>query len=271
MTAVVGTSVVRLDRPRPEVAVVTLDRPERLNTLDVTVVHALHATLDRLAADRDTHVVVLTGAGRAFSAGLDLNGYGDPEREATMGRPLATLDRQREIADLTTRLHSMPQPVIAAVNGPAAGGGLALVCASDVRICHPSAIFAVSFIKAGFSACDIGVSWLLPRIVGAGRAHELMLTGRRFDADEALRIGLVTEVVDDALAAALAKADEILQNPPASVSLTKQGMWLALESPALATSIELENRQQVITALTEDQPEATAAFLEKRPPVYRHR
>ncbi len=271
MTSTIETGVVRLDRPRPEVAVVTLDRPDRLNALDVHVVRSLHEVLDRLAGERDTHVVVLTGAGRAFCAGLDLQGYGDPEREEEMGVPLAALDRQREIADLTTRLHTMPQPVIAAVNGPAAGGGLALVCASDVRICAPSAIFAVSFIRAGYSACDIGVSWLLPRIVGTGRAHELMLTGRRFDAAEALRIGLVTEVVDDVLAAALAKADEILLNPPASVSLTKQGMWLALETPALAGSIELENRQQVITALTEDQPEARAAFLEKRAPRYTHR
>ncbi|GAA1746459.1 enoyl-CoA hydratase/isomerase family protein [Aeromicrobium alkaliterrae] len=262
---------VRVDRPRPEIAVVTIDRPDRLNTLDVQVVRALHAVLDQIASERDTRVVVLTGEGRAFCAGLDLNGYGDPEREEQMGVPLATLDRQREIADLTTRLHTLPQPVVAAVNGPAAGGGLALVCASDVRIAAPSAIFAVSFIRAGYSACDIGVSWLLPRLVGAGRAHELMLTGRRFDAEEALRIGLVTEITEDVLAAAIAKAEQIMLNPPASVALTKQGMWLALETPALAAAIELENRQQVITALTEDMPEARAAFLEKRPPSYKHR
>jgi enoyl-CoA hydratase/carnithine racemase len=264
---------VSVTEPRPGVRLVTLDRPERLNTMNVELVSDLHTALDEVAADRSCRVVVLTGAGRAFCAGLDLDGYGDPGREERLGVPLAALDRQREIASLTTKLHELPQPVIAAVNGPAAGGGLALVCASDVRIAAPSAVFAVSFIRAGFSACDIGVSWLLPRIVGAGRAHELMLTGRRFDSDEALRIGLVWDVVeaDALLDVALAKAEEICLNPPASVELTKQGMWLALETPTLRSGIELENRQQVITAMTADRDEATAAFLEKRPPRYQHR
>lgn len=266
-------ATVRIEEPRPGVRLLVLDRPDRLNTLTVELVADLHSALDELAADASCRVVVLTGEGRAFCAGLDLNGYGDPEREERLGVPLATLDRQREIASLTTKLHELPQPVIAAVNGPAAGGGLALVCASDVRIAAPSAVFAVSFIRAGYSACDIGVSWLLPRIVGAGRAHELMLTGRRFDADEAQRIGLVLDVVpaETLLQVALDKAEEICLNPPASVELTKQGMWLALETPSLRAGIELENRQQVITALTEDRDEATRAFLEKRPPRYQRR
>lgn len=266
-------STVTITTPADGVRLVTLDRPERLNTLNVDLVRDLHAALDEVAADRDCLVVVLTGAGRAFCAGLDLNGYGDPEREEEMGLPLATLDRQREIADLTQKIHDLPQPVIAAVNGAAAGGGLALVLASDIRIAVPEAVFAVSFIRAGFSACDIGVSWLLPRVVGAGHAHELMLTGRRFEPDEAERIGMLHRVVPatDLIDVALAKADEIMLNPPASVQLTKQGMWAALEMPTLATAIEFENRQQVITALTEDAPEASRAFLEKRRPSYRHR
>jgi enoyl-CoA hydratase/carnithine racemase len=267
------SNVVVTSRPAPGVVLLTLNRPERLNALDRSLVAGLHEALDKIATDRACRVVVLTGSGRGFCAGLDLSGYGEPEREAAMGTTLYTLARQREIAELTEKLHSLPQPVIAAVNGPAAGGGLALVCASDVRIAASPAVFAVSFIRAGFSACDLGVSWLLPRVVGAGRAHELMLTGRRFDADEALRIGLITDVVPvaDVVAAALAKAEEITLNPPASVELTKQGMWMALETPSLKATIEFENRQQVITALTEDQPEAAAAFLEKRPAVYRHR
>ncbi|WP_229052476.1 enoyl-CoA hydratase/isomerase family protein [Aeromicrobium sp. Leaf350] len=265
------SELVRLDRPQPGVVVLTLDRAENLNTLNVHLVRDLLATLDSLASDRDTRVVILTGSGRAFCAGLDLRGYGDPDRETIMGRPLAMLDRQREISSLISRIHSMPQPVIAAVNGAAAGAGLAMACASDVRVAAVDAVFAVSFIRAGYSGCDLGVSWLLPRLVGASRAHELMLTGRRFNAQEAERIGLVTDVVEDALQAALDKAAEILLNPPASVELTKQGMWLALETPALATTIELENRQQIFTATTRDQSEARAAFLEKRPPRYEHR
>jgi enoyl-CoA hydratase len=144
------------------------------------------------------------------------------------------------------------------------------VCASDIRIAAEPALFAVSFIRAGFSACDIGVSWLLPRIVGAGRAHELMLTGRRCGSAEALRIGLVTDVVEPAelLEAAYAKAAEIMLNPPFSVELTKQGMWASVENPSFAGAVEFENRQQILTAMTQDRAEATAAFLEKRPPVY---
>lgn len=264
---------VLLTTPAVGVRQVTLHRPDRLNTMNHALVNRLHEVLDELAADRDCRVVVITGSGRAFCAGLDLAGYGDPEREKQMGLPLATLDRQQEIARLTQRLHDLPQPVIVAVNGAAAGGGLALVLASDIRIASAEAVFAVSFIRAGYSACDIGVSWLLPRIVGAGHAHELMLTGRRFDAEEAERIGMLHRVVEPQglLEAALAKAEEIKLNPPASVRLTKQGMWAALEMPTLATAIEFENRQQVITALTDDAMEARAAFLEKRAPDYRHR
>jgi enoyl-CoA hydratase/carnithine racemase len=267
------SNAVLLSEPAEGVRQITLNRPDRLNTMNADLVAGLHEALEEVAADRDCRVVILTGAGRAYCAGLDLNGYGDPEREEVMGLPLATFDRQQDIAGLTQRLHDLPHPVISAVNGPAAGGGLALVLASDVRIAATEAIFAVSFIRAGYSACDIGVSWLLPRVVGAGHAHELMLTGRRFDATEAEHIGLLTRVVDpDALLeTALAKAGEIMLNPPASVALTKRGMWTALEMPTLATAIEFENRQQVITALTEDAPEARAAFLEKRLPRYRHR
>lgn len=266
--------------PIEGVTLLTLNRPERLNALDADLVRALTAELDRIATDRSCRVVVLTGAGRAFCAGLDLQGYdgqdghdGHDGGSFSDAAPLAILDRQRDIAALSSRLHTLPQPVIAAVNGAAAGGGLALVCASDVRIAATPAIFKVSFITAGYSACDIGVSWLLPRIVGAGNAHELMLTGRRFDAEEAARIGLVVRVTasEDLLEAALATARQILGNGPAQVELTKQGMWLALELPSLRAGIEFENRQQVITAMTRDQKEATAAFLEKRAPVFERR
>ncbi|WP_110205194.1 enoyl-CoA hydratase/isomerase family protein [Nocardioides daejeonensis] len=267
------TTPVVVTDPAPGVRMITLSRPDQLNTLEAGLVSALHEELDRVAAERDVRVVVLTGAGRAFCAGLDLNGYGDPERIDEQGFTLGTLDRQREIARLVEKINALPQPVIAAVNGAAAGGGLALVCASDIRIAAEPAVFAVGFIRAGFSACDIGISWLLPRVVGAGNAHELMLTGRRFDAAEAHRLGLLTQVVptETLLDAALAKAAEIVRNPPASVALTKQGMWMALEMPSLKTAIEFENRQQVITALTEDQPEAMRAFLGKRAPDYKHR
>ncbi|WP_017936501.1 enoyl-CoA hydratase/isomerase family protein [Nocardioides sp. Iso805N] len=267
------SDLVMISEPIPGVRQVTLRRPEAMNTLNTELVVALHDALDRIAVDRSARVVVLTGAGSAFCAGLDLNGYGDTERDADHGAVLGTLARQREISALPERINRLPQPVIAAINGPIAGGGLAIACASDIRLSVPGAPWAVGFIRAGFSACDIGLSWLLPRIVGTGNAHELMLTGRRFDSEEALRIGLVTSLhePDELLPAALAKAEQIMLNPPASVELTKQGMWLNVETPSLRAGIELENRQQVITSLTEDRPEAARAFLEKRAPSYLHR
>lgn len=252
---------------------VMLNRPERLNALDIRLVARLHEVFDELSQDRDCRAVVLTGAGRAFCAGLDLDGYGDANREHLMGPALGALSRQREIAALPGKIRDLPMPVIAAVNGAAAGGGLALVLSCDIRVAVPDAVFAVSFIRAGYSACDIGTSWLLPRIVGAGHAHDLMLTGRRFDAVEAERIGMIQQLVEAErlVDVAIAKAEAIMLNPPASVSLTKQGMWAALEIPTLSTAIEFENRQQVVTAMTDDQHEASAAFLEKRSPRYRHR
>ena len=264
--------LVRRSVPREGVVMLTLDRRDRLNALDARLVRALSMALDEVARDRECRVVVLTGAGRAFCAGLDLAGYESPGEPRPQG-VLDVLSRQREIARLAEQLHRLPQPVIAAVNGPAAGGGLALVCASDVRIAADDAVFAVSFIRAGYSGCDIGVSWLLPRIVGAGRAHELMLTGRKADAQEALRIGLVTAIVEPAalLDEALRTAEMVLASPPASVELTKQGMWTALETPSFLAAIEFENRQQVLTAMTDDAREATASFLDKRQPEYRRR
>lgn len=264
---------VNVDRPVPGVTRITMNRPEQLNALDGELIDDLRGALDDVTGDLDCRVVVLTGAGRAFSAGLDLNGYGDEKRMSQQGSVLGMLTRQREIASITEQLHRLRQPVIAAVNGPAAGGGLAFVCASDIRIASQDAIFTVAFIRAGYSACDIGVSWLLPRIVGAGAAHELMLTGRRFSAAEARQIGLIVDMVaaQDLQARVLAKAAEIMGNAPASVELTKQGMWMALESPSLIHAIEFENRQQMITAMTEDAAEATSAFLGKRSPSFRRR
>jgi enoyl-CoA hydratase/carnithine racemase len=180
---------------------------------------------------------------------------------------------QRTIAALVQEIRRLPQPVIAAVNGPAAGGGLALVCASDIRIASSAAVFSTSFIRIGVTGCDIGTSWLLPRLVGAARAHELMLTSRRFDAAEALRIGLVTEVAEPADLGARVDAtlDALLQAPPMSLSLTKQGMWLALEIPSFDAMIEMENRQQILTAQTADAGEAMAAYVGRRAAEYGNR
>jgi enoyl-CoA hydratase len=264
---------VLLDHPADGVARLTLNRPAKLNAMTAELVSSLHDHMDQLSADPACRVVILTGAGRGFCAGLDLGGYGASPRSDGVGRAQAGLATQRHIASLIPHLRSMPQPVVAAVNGPAAGGGFALVLGSDIRLAAESARFNAAFIRIGLSACDIGTSWLLPRLIGAARAQELMLTGRVFDAQEAARIGLVVEVLpDDALMdAALAKAHQVMLNAPMGVSLTKQGMWSALEIASQQAAIEYEDRQQILLSFTDDHPEAMRAFMEKRPPAYRNR
>jgi len=262
--------VIERTTPTPGVALLTLSRPEKLNAMTAELVQSLHDHLDEIAIDPDVRVVVLTGAGRGFCAGLDLGGYGTTPNTSRMGRTQAGFATQKHIASLIPHLRSLPQPVIAAVNGPAAGGGFALVLGSDIRIAARSAKFNAAFIRIVLSACDIGTSWLLPRLVGASRAQELMLTGRVFDAEEAYRIGLVIDLVDDdaLLDVAMAKAQQVMLNAPFGVALTKEGMWSALEIPGMQAAIDLENRQQIMASATSDHREAMTAFLERRPPEY---
>jgi enoyl-CoA hydratase len=171
------------------------------------------------------------------------------------------------MSSLILRVRATPQPVIAAVNGPAAGFGLALALASDIRFAAREAIFRAAFLNIGVSNCDMGVSWLLPRLIGASRAHELMLTARRVDAEEAERIGLVAEVVeaDRLLARSVEAAEQIAAWSPWGVRLTKQGMWSALEIPSEQAAVQYEDRQQIMATHGAAPPEAITAFLEKRP------
>lgn len=263
-------AVVEVTTPRDGVALVTLNRPDKLNAMTSEMVESLHQTLDAIGRNRNIRVVVLTGAGRGFCAGLDLGGYGDAPGFEWHGGMEKGLAVQKHIASLIPRLRSLPQPVIAAVNGAASGGGFALVLGSDVRLCSQSAKFNAAFIRIGLSACDIGTSWLLPRLIGASRAQELMLTGRLIGADEAARIGLVVESFPDdvLLDAAIAKAEEIMQNTPIGVALTKEGMWSALEIPGLQAAIDLENRQQIMATFSDDAREMRRARQEGRPPTF---
>jgi enoyl-CoA hydratase len=263
-------SVVEVTTPAPGIRLLTLNRPTRLNAMTSELISDLHGALDDVAIEPEARVVVLTGAGRGFCAGLDLTGYGQAPHTEHLGPTQRGFAVQRHIATLIPHLRSLPQPVIAAVNGPAAGGGFAVVLGSDVRLAAASARFNAAFVRIGLSACDIGTSWLLPRIVGVARAQELMLTGRIFDAEEALRIGLVVDVVDDdaLLDAAYAKAGEIMANSPFGIALTKEAMWTALEIPGMQAAIDLENRQQIMASATKDHREAMAAFVERRPPQF---
>jgi enoyl-CoA hydratase len=262
---------VLVEPVRPGIVKLTLNRPEKLNAMNHALVEGLHDALDRLAGDRSCRVIVLTGAGRGFCAGLDLGEGATPPAAAGLGRAQAGMTVQKLIAGLVPRMRSVPQPIIAAVNGAASGGGLALALASDVRVAAESARFNVAFVRVGLSGCDIGVSWLLPRLVGASRAFELLLTGRLIDAREADKIGLVTRVVpdDEVVDSALETADLIVGNSPFGIRMTKEVMWSQLEIGSLQAGIDLENRTQVLSSFTGDLTEAMAAFVEKRPPQFR--
>ena len=228
---------IEITHPREGIALVTMNRPDKLNAMTSTMVENLHESFSLIARSRDTRVVVLTGQGRGFCAGLDLGGYGDAPGFQWNGGVEKGFAVQKHIASLIPKMRSIPQPIIAAVNGP---------------------------------ACDIGTSWLLPRLIGAARAHEIMLTGRLFDSEEALRIGLVTEVLppDVLLDAAYMKAEEIMLNSPIGVALTKEGMWASLEIPGLQAAIDMENRQQIMASFSDDARETQRAKREGRPPQY---
>ena len=189
------TAPLIVEDPAPHVRRLVLNRPDQLNTMTAELCEALHVELRRVAAERSVRAVIVTGAGRGFCAGLDLHGYGAAPGDEGDDEPRNRLANQQHMSSLILELRALPQPVIAAVNGPAAGFGLALALGCDIRYAAAEAVFRVAFLNIGVSNCDMGTSWLLPRLIGASRSHELMLTGRRFDAEEALRIGLVADVV----------------------------------------------------------------------------
>ena len=245
----------------------TLNRPDALNAMSAELCEALHEELRNIAADRSCRVVVLTGAGRAFCAGVDLRGYGDAPGNDGTDAARDMLGNQEHMSSLVLHLRATPQPIIAAVNGGAAGIGLALTLGSDIRYAAREAIFRAAFLNVGVSNCDMGTSWLLPRLIGASRAHEMMLTGRRVSAEEAERIGLVAGVVeaDELMPRALEAADQIAAWAPWGIRLTKRGMWSALEISGEQAAIEYEDRQQIMGLHGKAPAEAVAAFLEKRP------
>jgi enoyl-CoA hydratase len=256
-----------VDEPAAHVRRLTLNRPDELNAMTSELCEELHEELRRTAIDRSCRAVILTGAGRGFCAGLDLHGYGAAPGNDGSDESRDRLGKQQHMSTLILGLRALPQPVIAAVNGPAAGFGLALALGSDIRYASQEAVFRAAFINIGVSNCDMGTSWLLPRLIGASRSHELMLTGRRVDAEEALRIGLVADVVGGGglPARALAAAEQIASLAPWGVRLTKRGMWSALEIPSEQAAVEYEDRQQIMATFGRAVPEAIAAFLEKRP------
>jgi enoyl-CoA hydratase/carnithine racemase len=252
-----------VERPRDGVVLVTLNRPDRMNAITFQMFDEMHDLCRGLLADRDARAVVITGAGRGFCAGLDLD---DAETLPDM-TPHEMMLGQQHWAGAFVNFHELPQPVIAAVNGAAAGGGLGLALAADIRLASPTARFNAAFVRIGLSAGDVGVSWSLPRVVGLGRAAEIMLTGRFVEAEEAAAIGLVNRLVpeDQLLDESFAIAEQIAANTPFGVTLTKRVLNANVDAGSLSQAVEVENRGQTLATRGQDFREALAAFREKRP------
>jgi enoyl-CoA hydratase/carnithine racemase len=264
------TLIIEKDGP---VDWVTLNRPEQLNTLNHQMVDDLLDYFGTLYFDRTTRIVVLRGAGRAFCAGLDIKENASQRQQAdnAPAGPSTGLLSQRRISEIVMRMRRCQQPIISLVHGPACGGGFALALASDIRIAGESARMNAAFIRIGLSACDIGTSYFLPRLVGVSVASELMLTGRFINAERSLRTGLVSEVVPDDQLAAAAKPylDEMLTTTPIGLRLTKECLNMSVDAPSLESAVAMEDRNQILCSQSADFREGMAAFLEKRPPQYR--
>ena len=255
---------------RGQVDWLTLNRPEALNAITTPMVSELRDYFGALADDREARVVVMRGAGRAFCAGLDIKASTSGEMERPYGYGFGF---QGYLAEVYIRMRRCPQPIISLVHGPACGGGFSFVLASDIRIAGESARMNAAFIRIGLSACDMGSSYFLPRLVGTSVASELMLTGRFIHADRALATGLVSEVVpDDKLEeAAQSYVDDMLRTSPMGLRMTKEGLNLAIDAAGLEAAMAIENRNQLMCSGTEDAREGMRAFIEKRKPTWQDR
>ena len=247
-----------------------LNRPNELNAITTPMVSELRHYFDHLLENQQTRVFLMGGKGKAFCAGLDIKAASDTSVPRPFG---AGMGLQGYLAEVYMKMRRCPQPIISLIQGPACGGGFAFALASDVRIAADNARMNAAFIKLGLSACDMGTSYFLPRLVGTSVASELMLTGKFIDAERSLRTNLVSEVVPEAelLATAKAYAREMLLASPMGLRLTKEGLNVAIDAPGLEAAIAIENRNQVLCSRTADAKEGMRAFIEKRPPVYQGR
>jgi len=255
---------------RENLEVVTLNRPHALNAFNPAMVDEILDYFTELHERPEIRVVLLRGAGRAFCAGLDLKeGMADEKG----GRVRSQWRNQRRIVRIIELMRSCPQPIVGLGHGAACGGGFSLLLACDIRYAAPNLRMNAAYIKVGLSGCDIGASYLLPRLVGLSLAAELLLTGRFIDAERAKAINLVSDIVpeEQLLNAGLTMAEEMLANSPMGLALTKDALNLNIDAPSLAAAIALEDRQQIMLCGTDDHNEAVAAFREHRPPRYRGR
>lgn len=240
------------------VAVVTFDRPGRLNSLTAQTLRDFADAFGDLGADDSCGAIVVTGANGAFCAGMDLSGTGlsgsgkDPMQQVYEG--------MRHAVAATHAMRDIPQPVIAAVSGPAVGGGFAVAAAADIRICSADAMFLAPFLKLGVSVGDMGLSWLLPRLIGTGAAAEILYTGKPLGADEGHRLGFVQHVVADPLRAATELAAKIAARPRLAVQMSKELLNASLAAGGMREHMEMEMRSQVIGLMSQDHRQALKDF-----------
>ncbi|MDZ4232828.1 MAG: enoyl-CoA hydratase [Dietzia sp.] len=263
--------LVLVDRPYPHVALVTLNRPERMNSMAFDVMVPLKKVLDELNVDNSVRAIVLTGAGRGFSSGADHKSAGSVPHVDGLTRPTFALRSMEVLDDVILALRKMHQPVIAAVNGAAIGGGLCLALACDIRVASTDAYFRAAGINNGLTASELGLSFLLPRAIGTSRAFEMMLTGRDVAAEEAAQIGLVSRAVpgDDLLDVCFEMAARVASFSRPGIELTKRTLWSGLDATSLEGHMQAEGLGQLyVRLLTSNFEEAVAARAQKRPPAF---
>lgn len=258
------------DHPVPGILRITLNRPDSLNAFTWAMYEELIDLLERTAFQPDVRAIILTGAGKAFCAGHDLrDGASAAWVAPNQGKAQTTFAILNKLGRIAPLMRSLPQPIIAAVNGSAAGVGYAIALAADLCLAGRSAKFVNAFHNSG-TGHEIGFSYLLTRAVGSQRAAELMLTGRRLPAEEAAQIGLVLRTVDDEqlVPEAIGLAESILENSPIGIALTKRSLWINQSAVSLEAAIELESRAIFMSQTTDDTAEKRSAFFEKRKPNF---
>jgi enoyl-CoA hydratase len=263
---------VLIEKPRPHVSLVTLNRPERMNSMAFDVMIPLRDALEEVSVDNDARVVVLTGAGQGFCSGADLEDSGTIPNISGLTRSSIAQRSMELLHDVIAALRRMHQPVVAAVNGAAIGGGFCLAVAADIRLASDRAYFRAAGINNGLTSTELGISYLLPRAIGSSRAFEIMLSGRDVDAAEAERIGLVSRTVpgEQLLEQCYGLAERIIGFSRVGVESTKRMLWSSLDAASLHAQMDAEAHAQLYVRLTtENFEEAVRARREKRAPVFR--
>ncbi len=265
-------SFVLIDKPRPHVTLITLNRPDRMNAMAFDVMIPFREALEEVSVDNQTRVVVITGAGPGFCSGADLEDSGHVPNIAGLTRTTIALRSLELLDDVILALRRMHHPVIGAINGPAIGGGFCLSLATDIRVASQSAYFRAAGINNGLTASELGISYLLPRAIGSSRAFEIMLSGRDVDAEEAQRIGLVSRTVapESLLETCYELAERIIGYSRVGTELTKRMLWSSLDASSLYAHMDHEGQAQLYVRLTtENFEEAIRARRERRAPVFR--